>query len=195
MFSTIDRDVLIYLNQLALHEPVWRSLSQASATYLVGIILLIPVIVIALDRNKEDRFFGPRVIAQAVLAILLATAFGFVLEAIVGRLRPTLVLDGVTALRSLPGNTSFPSGHTLTVFAYATVFLLHRRYHDMGAIMLLLAFLVGIGRMMLGLHYPTDVLTGALIGILCAFIVVKLSPDLFKWLERSRHGHNVGEID
>lgn len=60
---------------------------------------------------------------------------------------------------------SFPSAHTYFAFAIATSIFLygHRR---LGVLLFLLAILVGIGRIGAGLHYPSDVIAGAILGII-----------------------------
>ena len=68
---------------------------------------------------------------------------------------------------------SFPSGHTAAAFAAAVaLFACHRKA---GTIALFLAFLMGFSRLYLFVHYPTDVLAGALLGVLFGLIGYRLS--------------------
>lgn len=72
-----------------------------------------------------------------------------------------------------PSDNSFPSGHTASAFAIATsVFLLNKK---IGFLMFFLSILVGLGRILSNVHYPLDVLGGAVLGI---FIPLFLE-DLF----------------
>lgn len=72
---------------------------------------------------------------------------------------------------AIQGN-SFPSSHAANMFALATVcFLFHRRW---GGIALALASLVAFSRMYVGVHWPSDVLAGSLIGMACGWLVVWL---------------------
>ena len=59
---------------------------------------------------------------------------------------------------------SFPSGHTVTAFAIATFFVLISKRKDLGAFILILAWLVGYSRIYLTHHYPVDVWVGSMIG-------------------------------
>ena len=67
---------------------------------------------------------------------------------------------------------SFPSGHTMSSFAAATVLI----YMDkkIGAISLILATIIGFSRLYLYVHYPSDVVIGLLIGVLLGIISIKL---------------------
>lgn len=63
---------------------------------------------------------------------------------------------------------SFPSGHTLHAVAFSTVALAY--YPELGMLILPFAGLVAMSRVVLGLHYPSDVLAGAVIGALIAVV-------------------------
>ena len=66
----------------------------------------------------------------------------------------------------LPEGTSFPSGHAFSSFLCATLLCLYNK--KLGFITFPLAFLIALSRVYLCVHYPTDVLAGALIGVLFA---------------------------
>jgi undecaprenyl-diphosphatase len=94
-----------------------------------------------------------RPLAAAALAFLSAEVAGEVLNLLTARPRPepfSAELD------------SFPSGHTTVAFALASVLGWHNR--TLGIIGYALAALVGISRLYLGVHYPSDVLAGAILG-------------------------------
>jgi undecaprenyl-diphosphatase len=76
-----------------------------------------------------------------------------------------------------PSNThSFPSGHTATSFAAATVLSFYAPRWRVP--FFLLATLIGISRIYNGMHYPTDVLAGALLGVLTALLLLEAIPRL-----------------
>lgn len=86
-------------------------------------------------------------------------------EALVARTRPYDLLGYEILVRRL-GDYSFPSGHTSASFAAATaIYAIDRRW---GAAAYVLAALIGFSRLYLGVHFPTDVLAGAVVGILAA---------------------------
>ena len=87
------------------------------------------------------------------------------------RTRPYEMIDGLTRLVGEQSDFSFPSGHTAASFA-ASVVLLLRAPKKLSVPMFILAILISLSRLYVGVHYPTDILGGALIGSLCAFAAV-----------------------
>lgn len=87
----------------------------------------------------------------------------------VERIRPFIVLDQLQLLGSVPTDFSFPSGHTGSAFAVATVMLLcmPAKY---GITAVVVSALIALSRLYNAAHYPTDVLTGMVIGILIGVI-------------------------
>lgn len=85
-------------------------------------------------------------------------------------------------LVSLPSSYSFPSGHTSSSFAAATAILLNKKW-KVGVPAFVLAILIGFSRNYLMVHYPTDVLFGALMGMVYAviayFLIAKFVYPLF----------------
>ena len=100
--------------------------------------------------------------AVALLVSLLIN--NMVLKNIVGRIRPYEAIAGLVPLIGKPRDYSFPSGHTASSFAAAWV-LFRRLPKRFGIPALMLAGLIGISRLYLGVHYPTDVLFGVISGI------------------------------
>ncbi len=89
------------------------------------------------------------------------------------RPRPYTLLNDLTILISAPRDYSFPSGHTcMSVAAAGTlVGLADRKWAIAGCV---LAALIAFSRMYVGVHYPTDILGGALVGALSAWIAVRV---------------------
>jgi undecaprenyl-diphosphatase len=106
---------------------------------------------------------GWRASSGALLATVVATS-GVVasVKAIVGRIRPCQALDWIHPITSIPTDPSFPSGHAAGSFAFAAFLLATRR--RTGIALLLLAAAVAASRVALGVHYPSDVVAGALLG-------------------------------
>ena len=74
---------------------------------------------------------------------------------------------------TVPGlNSSFPSTHTAVAFSLGITIWLHNR--KIGILFLLMAFLVGLGRVLANVHYPLDVLAGAILGSVVAFATEKI---------------------
>ena len=78
-------------------------------------------------------------------------------------------------LISPPTDYSFPSGHTMASFSCAGVFWHYRRdFGRWSVVLLLLAALIGFSRLYLYVHFPTDVLCGALLGLVFAALAAHL---------------------
>ena len=123
----------------------------------VGLVLLI---------FAKTRKTGWEVLLSMLFAFILVN---LILKLIVMRQRPFEVYTYLQPVGAVPYDTSFPSGHTANVFACATaIFLNHKKT---GIFALVMAALVGFSRLYNCMHYPTDVITGMIIGIVFAILV------------------------
>ena len=115
-------------------------------------------------------FGGPQrflAIGAAALAAGLGIVLFLKLKKVTGRRRPTVFEPHCWATLLPPDQFSFPSGHTITAFAVAVT--LSRFYPDLAAGLIFCAFSVAASRILLGMHFLSDVLAGALIGTLLAY--------------------------
>ncbi len=114
---------------------------------------------------KRTRKAG---VCMAVALILGLLICNLTLKPIIARPRPFMTREDIELIIKAPSGFSFPSGHTVSSFAAATgLFIYHRR---LGIAALIWAFLIAFSRLYMYVHYPTDVIAGMLIGILCAVI-------------------------
>ncbi|MCK9361545.1 phosphatase PAP2 family protein [Patescibacteria group bacterium] len=103
---------------------------------------------------------------SALAALIVANTLG----QLIGRLRPYEVSMEIVRLIPPPLTAhAFPSGHTSVAFACAAALTYGRP--GWGLVALVAAAAVGLGRVFVGVHYPSDVIAGAILGILCASIV------------------------
>jgi membrane-associated phospholipid phosphatase len=96
----------------------------------------------------------------------IAIGLNYVVKLVVRRQRP--VLAGFPPLGGAPSSLSFPSAHATSSFAVATAMT---RVEPLGALAFLLALALALGRPYLGMHYPSDVLVGAILGVALGLIV------------------------
>ncbi|MDO8633170.1 MAG: phosphatase PAP2 family protein [Candidatus Wildermuthbacteria bacterium] len=83
------------------------------------------------------------------------------------------VENGITPIIEHSASSSFPSGHASLFFALGTVLYFYNK--KAGILFLLASAAIGIARVFAGLHWPIDIIAGALIGIGSGWVVVKLS--------------------
>lgn len=136
---------------------VWHwitHLGGVRATFVIAALILI---------------FGERKLGLAVTtALLIATVLVQVLKRTFGRPRPRDEEGKILARIKLPDPFSFPSGHTAAATAITTTVCLYRP--TLTPLLIPLAALVGASRVILRVHFKGDVLAGATIGLLAAFL-------------------------
>lgn len=136
-------------------------------------IIWLAIGVVLLFFKKYRKCGIMMLVSLAVCAILTSG----VIKPLVGRLRPFQIAQ-VTPYIAPPGGFSFPSGHTSSSFTAAfSLFLVHKKE---GIAAIVLAALIAFSRLYFYVHFPTDVLVGALLGILCAYAVNKLLSKSLK---------------
>lgn len=96
----------------------------------------------------------------------IAIGLNYLVKLIVRRPRP--VLEGLPPLGGAPSSLSFPSAHATSSFAVATAMT---RVEPLAALAFLPALALALGRPYLGMHYPSDVVVGAVLGLGLGLIV------------------------
>jgi len=139
-------------------ERAAKALGKAGNNGGIWVVLCLVVLVLT-DSNGE---------AWLICALLapIAIALNYVVKLVVKRPRP--VLEGYPPLGGAPSSLSFPSAHATSSFAVATAMT---RVDALAALAFILAIALSLGRPYLGMHYPSDVVAGALLGILLGLIV------------------------
>jgi len=137
--------------------------------------------------------FGGEKGRNVALICIVALVFGYflteVLKYIVARPRPYTVLEGVRVLTMI-GGYSWPSGHAVASFIVAIIigesysFKVKDRSYKLIYPLLVFAVLVGFSRIYNGVHYPFDVISGALIGTFCALLILRFEKYIIKFNEK-----------
>jgi undecaprenyl-diphosphatase len=107
----------------------------------------------------------------AMISITISTGIGKILKITVTRLRPFIKIPNLNIRKIGIDKYSFPSGHTTGAFSLAVIIALY--FPIFGFITIPLAICVGISRIYIGVHYPTDVIMGIFIGSLCSFLTYR----------------------
>lgn len=158
-----------------------RGLAVFAARYLVFVFVLVCA---ALGYGKK-RLHWRRTAYDAAWAALLAIMIANIIGFLISRDRPYLVSPEILRMIPPPLTThAFPSGHASVSFAAAVAITLGAP--EIGVIAIMLALGVGLGRVAVGVHYPSDILAGAVLGILCAYFVRYARPVLTRWLKSKK---------
>jgi undecaprenyl-diphosphatase len=155
--TAIDQPLFLLINHLPHNVPldaVARGLSGIGQWG--GIWFVLAAILFFREEKRDHWFFLPFVISGFLGSVLSEILIKF----LVARPRPALEMGAI--ILSNPGNYSFPSTHTTLAFAMA--YILTREEAKLRWLFYGLAVLISLSRIYLGVHYPIDVITGAILG-------------------------------
>ena len=188
--GSIEWSILHTLNDFLFHhdgvEDPLLAFVNASEALFVGVLLLV-----FLFANGERHRAWRRATVAAVLSAGVALALAKVLSEIVDRSRPFVVdPSGVHLFAGHAADPGFPSDHATGAFAVAMAIYLRNRLW--GSVALVAAAVLSIGRVAIGVHFPSDVLAGAVLGCGVALLLYlgpirsridRLADLLGGWLE------------
>lgn len=110
--------------------------------------------------------------ALGLLSLLLCFLVNdYILKVLFARARPFALIDALEPLVKLPTDPSFPSGHSNASFAAAFGAARGLSQKWLRTILITMAFLMAFSRLYVGVHYPTDVLAGSLVGFTGSWLV------------------------
>jgi undecaprenyl-diphosphatase len=129
---------------------------------------------------------GPKgrwlVAISVITAIAVDSSLHFIFKPLFARLRPSHAEPPITWLRLIDGyggRYGFPSSHAANTFSQAVV--IGTFYKSSRIYLYILAFLISLSRVYLGLHYPLDIIGGAIYGLLFGFLILylvyRLAPE------------------
>jgi undecaprenyl-diphosphatase len=178
LFSqNIDFRILHSINspQVLPSDGFYRFISNSDMYVITGVPVTMAIVGLVDGDNKLLRNAG--VIATGTIINLGITAG---LKYLVKRKRPFTTYKGIIVNKSGSPclDPSFPSGHTSTSFMLATSLILEYPKWYVIVPSYLYAGTVAYSRMDLGVHYPTDILAGALIGTGSAYFTYKINKNL-----------------
>ncbi|WP_035795192.1 phosphatase PAP2 family protein [Clostridium akagii] len=145
-----------YLDMLMLRITSLGNLGAVWVLIAMGLLL-----------DKTDRMIGSIVLITLVISTIVGEG---VVKHLVRRIRPCNEREEFKLLIAKPTSYSFPSGHTLSSFAVAKVLSVY--FTEYRFIFIGIALMIALSRMYLYVHYPTDVIAGIILGLLCANFVL-----------------------
>lgn len=149
----------------------WKSIRWLSRSGDGPLYLIMGLLIWALDAERGATFAG-----VCAFAFGLEVSLYWLLKNIIKRDRPAVALDSYQAWIIPSDQFSFPSGHTAAAFVFAG--LIAAFYPAFAPLFYLWACLIGLSRVLLGVHYPSDIAAGALLGSACSLVGVTLISGL-----------------
>jgi len=167
-----DFQLFRLINNLAGRNAVLDGLARllVNEYFLTTIMSLILVIFWFEGRDQDRRERNQKAILRAIIALFMANVVLKLCNLVYFRPRP-FVDHQVNLLFYRPTDSSFPSNPATVGFCIATTVWLYNR--QTGVLLFVLATLFGLSRIYCGVHYPSDVIAGALPGALSAYLVVR----------------------
>lgn len=162
---------LFYLINLNLQNPILDYLMPIITilgSFYLWIIGLIILFIFGGLKEKNTAVLG-------IIALLLSSTIIYILKIVTAEPRPFMILENVNLLQSV-SSYSFPSGHTAT--AFAGTLILSKKYGYIYPLIIIACF-IGLSRAYVGVHYPLDILCGAIIGLTCAWFVLRYENVIF----------------
>lgn len=175
---SIDLTVFYFFNHTlsaGLLDKVFSIITNVNNWYIAYIILL------GILLTKSGR--QGRIAAVAVILMIAVTdqLQHKVIKEIFERIRPCNALSDVITPLGCNGTFSFPSNHATNNFAVAVLF--YRIYPNLKLPLFIAASLVAISRVYLGLHYPSDILGGVLVGSAFGYLFSVAAIKVNVWME------------
>ncbi|MFH1037033.1 MAG: phosphatase PAP2 family protein [Patescibacteria group bacterium] len=165
----MNLDYLIFncINQFAGRNAILDNLGIFFAKYFEYFLIFLLLSLLVKNFKKyylmTIRAFGAAILSRFVITDIIRW-FWY-------RPRP-FVENSVNLLVNHPAEASFPSGHAAFYFALSTAVYLHNK--KLGIFFLISTFLITFSRVFVGVHWPSDILAGAIIGIFSGWLANKL---------------------
>ncbi len=162
----LDKVAYLFIN-VQLANPVFDTIMPiVTSGNLLRVLYAVSMVLLLWRGDVRMRWL---VLGSIVVLVMTDQLAASVFKPMFDRLRPCHVMDNINLLVGCGGGKAMPSAHAANAFGQAILFGFF--YRPVRWYLLLFASLIGASRVFVGVHYPGDVLAGALLGTICALIV------------------------
>lgn len=162
--SHLDKQLFLRCMKLCQHNWLTNIAKLISKTGDGYLQVLLPLTVLTAEAK-----IGVQIFKFAVIAFIIERSGYWLLKNTLKRKRPPSAIPSFSSVITASDEFSFPSGHTSGAFLLATLFYLF--IPAVGISLFLWSILVGLSRLVLGVHFPADILAGAIFGSSIAYLV------------------------
>lgn len=171
--QNIDFSILNFIYENIQNEILNLPMIFISTLGNKGFIFIIVTTILLF--TKKYRKIGITLLISLIIGLVVVN---IILKPSIARIRPYEINQSINLLINKMHDYSFPSGHTLASFEFATaIFLYNKKW---GYVSFIFALLMGFSRMYLYVHFPTDVICGAILGILFSIISYHITKLIYK---------------
>ncbi len=176
ILANIDTQVFLFFN-VTLANPVTNFIMPIiTSDWMLRILYAIAVVIMLIFGKARLRW---AVLCSVIVLVLTDQISAGVLKPLFGRLRPCQVLEGINLLVTCGGGKSMPSSHAANSFGQAVLFSL--LFPAVRWPLIIFAALVAMSRVMVGVHYPFDIIAGAILGALIGWAAAKATRLIPVW--------------
>ncbi len=168
----LDQNIFWQINQLAGKSSIIDSIAIFLASRLEFVLIFMLGLMVAYN-FKKYFWITIKAFAAAGLARLVIVN---IIRHVLPRLRPFMV-ERVNLLIPPPDELSFPSGHAAFYFALSTVVYFYNK--KAGIFFYISSLFIVIARIFVGIHWPSDILAGIIVGIFSGWLILRLSRKIF----------------
>ena len=174
---SLNEQLFFFINNLAGQYVVLDSFFVFVTQVFVPALIIFSTIYFFVVLPKKAQTLKSKInsYADGTLFLFSISLVGVVIQLIKTNIpfpRPSQILDGITSLSSYGNYDSFPSMHSALAFAVAV--FIYQYSKKAGLIALVLAILVAVSRVFVGVHFPLDVICGAIIGLVIPWVIISL---------------------
>ena len=178
--DNLDRALFMFLN-VTLSNPITDLIMPViTSDYLLRALYGLAIILFIWKGDRKLRWL---IVASALTLLFTDQLSAGFLKPLIGRMRPCHTLGEINLLVGCGGGKAMPSSHAANAFGQALLFSFH--YRVVRWYLIGFAALVAVSRVFVGVHYPGDVLAGAMIGALIGLILAVVFRHVFGRTKRN----------